>query len=154
VWCVLVLAALSVTKSASAQAGAVGIGRASLALSAGFVVPTRLDLRQPASLRIVAVSDGETEYELELVAAANVSWRLVLASPFVDRAGGDVATAVRDDMGVWHSMQPGGAPIVVVGERGPCNPTVVAVRLRVRAQGSSILDPPRFTMGTALAAAP
>jgi hypothetical protein len=152
-WALAIATAFAAAGGASAQSQATGTTRAAITMSAGLTVPYRFYVRQRAPLRVVEQRQGVTEYELELEAASNVTWRLALEGPLDSDSGFSARTEVQDELGVWQPLARGGAPVVVASQRPPCNPTPLRLRVRVYDDATIVaLRTPRFVMGTAAGA--
>ena len=132
-----------------AQSANAGRAKASIQVSARLVVGYRMHVRQVAPARIVERSAGMIEVELSLEAASNVAWRLTMAAPLAQDSVAFARTEVRDASGAWRPLD-GASPVTVVGERPPCNPTPITVRVRLYDDAQvAALSAPRFMMDAA-----
>ncbi|HKS06296.1 MAG TPA: hypothetical protein VJR92_08300 [Gemmatimonadaceae bacterium] len=132
-----------------AQAASAGHTKTAIQVSASLVVGYRMHVRQIAPARIVERNAGMIEVELSLEAASNVAWRLTMAAPLAQDSVAFSRTEVRDASGAWRTLDRANS-VTVVGERPPCNPTPITVRVRLYDDAQiAALSAPRFMMDTA-----
>ena len=143
----IVLAAFPGDLAAQADASQ---SRASLQVSANLVIGYRMHVRQVAPARVVDRSDDMIEVELSLEAASNVAWRLTMSAPMAQDSVSMGRTEVQDASGVWRRLDRSNPPVTVAGERPPCNPTPITIRVRLY-DGAQLaaVSAPRFMMDSA-----
>jgi hypothetical protein len=108
-----------------------------------------MHVRQVAPARVVDRRAGMIEVELSLEAASNVAWRLTMAAPLAQDSVTLARTEVQDASGVWRRLDRAN-PITVVGERPPCNPSPITVRVRLYDDAQiAAVSATRFMMDTA-----
>jgi hypothetical protein len=135
--------ALAPVSSLGAQLVVAGKGSASMQMQARVVVGYRLHARAVGAPRVVGREEGYVVVELDVEAASNAQWRLMIAAPVAHGVAADMQ--VRDARGQWVALHAHEQPVAVLEQQEPCNPRPLVVQYRVREGALNAL--PRLSLG-------